>query len=222
MQDIVTGKIVDMEPDGSVHIVASVPDIDRAVNRKYSTVLIGFNDGRRISAKQRAKAHCLIAEIADWMAELPALTKQIMKVEFKVNRLESLETKMFSLSNCDMNTASEFISYLVDFVVENDIPTRKPMYQLADDIGKYMYACLVNKRCCICGQAGQLHHCEGSRIGMGGDRKEVHHLGRDVACLCWKHHDELHRMAETEFMDKYHIYPIQADKVICKKYKLKE
>lgn len=222
MQEIVLGKIVDMNESGIVTITADVPNLDRAINRQYSTVLIGFNDGRKISAKQRAKAHCLIKEIAEWMAELPSLTKQIMKVEFKVNKLESLESKMFSLSDCDMNTASEFISYLVDFIVENGIPTTEPMYKLADDIGKYMYACLMNKRCCICGDVGQLHHCEGSRVGMGHDRNQVHHLGRDVACLCWKHHDELHRMAEKDFMEKYHIHPIQADKAICKKHKLKE
>ena len=73
-QDLVLGQIVDFGERGDVMIRAAVPSLDRAVTRKYSKVLIAFQDGRRISPEQRAKAYALIKEIADWVGDAPAET----------------------------------------------------------------------------------------------------------------------------------------------------
>ena len=222
-QELVLGQIMDLREDGSVIIRAAVPRLDRAINRRYSKVLIAFQDSRRISPEQRKKAYALIHEIADWIGDRPADVKQIMKLEFRLHRMEGMAQRAFSLSNVDMNTAADFITYLIDFMIENHVPSSVPLYTLADDIDRYVYSCLVNKQCCVCGECNaDLHHCEGSRVGMGNDRNEVHHLGRYVMPLCRKHHAEIHTAPERAFWEKYHLVPVKADKVICRKYKLRE
>ena len=144
-----------------------------------------------------------------------------MKWEFMLNRMESQERKLFSLSDCDMTTAREFISYLIEFIIKNDIPTNVPLLEQAEDIGRYIYACLVNKKCCVCGKHADVHHCEGYKIGAGNNRNEVHHLGRKVLPLCREHHQSCHN-DEKYFIEKYHLQPVKLDKALCKKLKLKE
>ena len=48
MQEIVQGKILEIHDDGGVVIGAVKKTLERAVVRKYTTVEIGFCDGRVI------------------------------------------------------------------------------------------------------------------------------------------------------------------------------
>lgn len=73
------------------------------------------------------------------------ICKRLMKAEFVVKRMQSLNKEIFSLSNCDMTTAKEFITYLIDFIIEYDIPTKQPLSKLCEDINKYIYMCLLHK-----------------------------------------------------------------------------
>jgi hypothetical protein len=136
--------------------------------------------------------------------------------------MEAQERRLFSLSNVDESTAREFINYLIDFIIKNDIPTAVPLLENCEDIAKYIYACAANRKCCVCGKPADIHHCEGSRIGMGNDRNEVHHLGREVLPLCRVHHDAVHQHGEAAFIEKYHLQPIKLDEALCKKLKLKK
>lgn len=221
-QDIVLGQITYLREDGTAVIQAAVPSFARALNRQYDKVLVAFRDSRRISPEQRAKAHALIREIADWMGDRPESAKKLLKLDFITERMAAIERRMFSLADVDMATACDFIAYLVDFVIDNDVPTQRPLYELADDIGRYIYACIMSKKCCVCGRASDLHHCTGSKIGMGGNRETAHHLGRLVLPLCREHHTIIHQESEREFWDKYHLVPVKVDRAICRKYKLKE
>jgi hypothetical protein len=166
----------------------------------------------------------LIGEIAEFVdgfrnAETIEETKNLMKWQFIMERLESQERKLFSLANCDMTLARNFIDYLISFIIKNDIPSSVSLLDNCEDIGAYIYACLVNKKCCICGQAADLHHVD--RVGMGADRNEVHHLGRECLPLCREHHTICHN-DEKAFISKYHLEPVKADEKICKIYKLKK
>ena len=108
--EIIHGKIIDITPEGLL-IKAPYTNIDRACFRKYSMVDIGLNDGRYISNEQRKKAYALMKEIAEWSGYLPEYVKRLMKTEFVVKRMQSLNKEIFSLSSCDMTTAKEFITY---------------------------------------------------------------------------------------------------------------
>jgi hypothetical protein len=144
----------------------------------------------------------------------------MMKFDFVLKMMESQERKMFSLANCDVSTAREFITYLIDFIIKNDIPSSISLLDNCEDISKYIYACLANRKCCICGQHADVHHVTGSKIGAGNDRDEVHHLGREVLPLCREHHEICHN-DEKSFIEKYHLEPIELTAELCKKLHLK-
>ena len=220
MQEIIQGKIETMDDNGGIVITAIVPSVMRALVRKYKKVEIGLCDGRSISPEQRKKIYALLAEISDYVGDDTESTKRTMKMDFVMNRMQAMQRKMFSLSDVDMNTASEFISYLVEFILEHDIPCQdNKLSDLCDDIGKYVYACLMNKKCAVCGSHADLHHID--TVGMGNDRQEVHHLGRLVMPLCREHHTTIHTIGVDSFMKKYHLQAVNADEAICKKYKLR-
>ena len=142
------------------------------------------------------------------------------EVEFIVNRLEGMEKELFSLSDCDMTTAREFITYLIEFIVLHEIPTKKPLAEQCEDIQRFVYFCLMNKRCCITHRrAGlELHHVDA--VGIGRNRKEITHIGMRALPLGAQLHGEAHKIGNTEFMDKYHLEPVAITEEIAKVYKL--
>ena len=223
--EIIHGKIADIDSSGKLTISAQYGNIDRAILRRYSTVEIGLPDGRVITPDQRRKAYALMNEIAEWMGELPEYVKRLMKIEFIATRLQSLHKQIFSLSDCDVTTAREFISFLIDFIVAHEIPCKTPLYELCEDIDKYVYACLMKKACCICGKKASLHHHE-DRVGMGRNREEILHIGMRVLPLCDGvngHHGEAHTLGVKTFNEKYHLNGgIALTAEIGKKYGLKK
>jgi hypothetical protein len=226
IHDHAVGYIKEVNEKGEIVILARLPNLERAIDRQYNEVEIIFQDGRKISPEQRRKVFALIGEIAEFVdgfrnAETIEETKNLMKWQFIMERLESQERKLFSLANCDMTLARNFIDYLISFIIKNDIPSSVSLLDNCEDIGAYIYACLVNKKCCICGQAADLHHVEGSRIGQGNDRNEVHHLGRECLPLCRVHHGEAHQ-GEADFISRYHLEPVKIDDKICRVYRLKK
>ena len=226
IQEHVVGFIVDLLKDGTAVIKAKIPNIEQALRRGFLKVEIILWDGRRISPEQRRKCYALLGEIAEYTdgirtAETVDEQKRLLKMKFMLKRMEATERRMFSLADCDMSTAREFITYLIDFIIANDIPTRVPLIDNCDDIAAYMYACTMHRKCAVCGKAADIHHCEGSRIGAGVDREKVHQLGREVLPLCRVHHTELHAMPESEFMKKYHLQKVKLDEPLCKRLKLR-
>lgn len=226
IQEHILGEIQDVREDGTAVITAGLPDLDRALLRQYKKVEIILPDGRRISPEQRRKAYALIGEITEYVdgirnADTIEEQKGLLKMEFMLRRMEATERRMFSLADCDVSTAREFITYLIDFIIANDIPTRVPLIDNCDDIAAYMYACTMHRKCAVCGKAADIHHCEGSRIGAGVDRTKVHQLGREVLPLCRVHHTECHS-DETGFIKKYHLQKVKIDEALCKRLKFKK
>ena len=204
-------------------IKSAVPDIERAILRKYNDVDVGFNDGRRISNIQRRKCFSIIGEIAEYVEGYRTVqtiedTKEMLKMEFVFHRLQAMERKMFSLSDVSMSTASEFIDFLIQFCVKNDIPMKISPLEYCEDISKYVYACMINKRCCICGKPADLHHVQS--VGSQGYRDKINHIGLEALPLCREHHISLHSMGNKEFMKQYHLEPIKIDAKIAKIFKL--
>jgi len=127
---------------------------------------------------------------------------------------------MFSLSDAPMSIVAAFQSWLARFIVRNDVPTNKPMLEYVDDVQDYVYACLVNKKCPICGKKADIHHV--TAVGMGRDRTEIIHEGMEVMPLCREHHQEFHTIGKADFFKKWHLQGgIECDKTICRIYGLK-
>lgn len=68
-----------------------------------------------------------------------------------------------------------YIDFLIDFILEHNIGTKCNLSEMAGDIEKYIYSCLMHKRCCVCGKKADLHHVD--RVGMGRNRDEIIHEG---------------------------------------------
>lgn len=226
IQEHAEGEIKDILEDGTAVIHAALPDLDRALLRDYGKVEIILPDGRRISPEQRRKVYALIGEVAEYVdgirnAGTIESAKKTLKMEFLLSRMEGMERRLFSLATCDVTTAREFINFLVDFIVENDIPTRIPLIENCEDIERYVYACLMSKKCAVCGRHADLHHCDGGVIGMGGNREKVNHIGRPALPLCREHHTEIHAVGQEDFLKRYIIEPVRIDERIAKVYRLK-
>ena len=204
------GSIIEVTEKGT-HIMCPLSCIG-----KDTRVEVIFYDGRSISAEQRKKAYALIRDISLWSGYLPEETKEIMKYFY----MSSSGIKYFSLSDCSVDVACGFIDYLIEFCLTHDISCQDSLLSLSEDIKRYLYLCLIHKKCCICGKATQLHHVD--TVGMGYDRREIVHIGKRAEALCYIHHKECHDKGQVDFDKKYHVFGIEVDKVIAGKYRLRK
>ena len=219
--EIIAGKIVDVQP-GYITIQASYDNIDRLLTRQYDEVQVGLTDGRKITPEQRRKAFALVGEIAAWSGYDTDEAHLTLKHQFIQQHLEQLQKELFSLSDCDITTAKEYISYLIEFCLTFDVPTKQPLVDLCDDIERYVYGCLIHKKCCVCGKKAELHHVD--RVGMGNNRNEIVHEGRRCLPLCGGvggHHTEIDHLGDAAFCDRYHVRPVMIDARIAKVHRLR-
>lgn len=208
------------EKSGELLIRAPYSDWVTMTNRQYAECLVQPIDSRPLSDKQRRTCYALIGAISEYTGMGKDSTKEYMKLKFMTEELEQTTDKIFSLSNAPMSLVCAFQRFLVQFILEWDIPTDFSLLDMVDDVSDYIYGCLVNKKCVVCGRPADLHHVE--RVGMGRNREEIIHEGLEVLPLCREHHTEAHTMPDKDFFSKYHLPGgIVADKTICRIYGLK-
>jgi len=204
-----------MESPQGVVVYTTRPPVDNLSNE----VLVYWQDSRGRTLEQIRKAWALMGEIAEYQGQGKDDVYREQSTAFSLKHLEILQGELFHLSTATVSTARAFINLLIEIILEYGIPTKEPLYGLCDDIERYVYACLMNKKCAVCGRKTELHHV--TKIGMGRNRREIDHIGMLALPLCRDHHDEAHRIGETAFQEKYHLVPIKIDQKIAKKYNLK-
>lgn len=208
------GTYYDTLPDGRVLIASPLPD-----GADIQEVRLLWQDQEEITADQRKKIFAICGEISQWSAHDPEYVRKNLTSDFLRANIERLQMSALSLAisgNCDKGTASLFITFLVEFCLENSVPTSRPLQEYADDLERYTYSALLHKRCLICGRKADLHHC--TQIGAGYNRNTKPQLGALVMPLCREHHSEWHTIGRTAFENKYHAVPVQMDKRIAGKY----
>lgn len=195
------------ETEQGTDLIVHIPSEQlRNTISKYSTgnkvdAEIRINDGRTITAEQRKKVFATIKDISLHTGDDPEFLRKYLLYDYCSKSGEI----PFSLSDCSITQAREYINHIIDFVLEQNIPLTSLGVDRTDDIDRYLYGCIKYKKCCICGKDGELHHCTGSRIGIGNNRKKTSNEGRELISLCRKHHTEIHTMPEGEFFKKYHV-----------------
>ena len=215
------GQIVDAD---AKYLTIRVPYTPEYVRQDMKKAVVFLQDGRKHSIDQHGKVWALIGEIALWAgykARESSEVNALLKADFLQKRFDSLSAaaiKAFSMSDVDVSTASLYIQWLVDFVLENNIPTKRPVTELCEDVQAAVYSAAVHKRCIVCGKRADLHHVD--RVGMGGDRHDMCHIGMRALPLCREHHQEAHQHGDAALMDKYHLEPIVIDESIAKIYRL--
>lgn len=213
------GKVTDISPDGVATVKVQVP-LGQFLHREVKEVYVEMIDSRPLSDKQRRMCYSLLHAIADWSGADEEEVKTSFKLEFWAERAETLADKIFSLSTAPMSLVAEFQRFLIAFILAHDVPTKFPLREYVDDIEEYTYLCLAKKRCAVCGRPADLHHIDA--IGMGHDRDEAVHEGREVMSLCRTHHTEIHTIGYKEFMAKYHLNGgVPCDRTIMKIYRLR-
>ena len=218
--NVLDGKVTAFnENTSTATVTVKVDNLGEFLRQSPREARVLLVDRRAITAEQRKKIYALIGEIGEWVGEYPETLKRQLKLDFRLKRLERM-CDDFSLADCPEALASEFIDYLVEFIVENGVPTKVPILELCDDIEKAIYACLKHKRCVVCGAKAQLHHVD--RIGMGNNRNKVEHIGRKALPLCAEHHAEVDILGDNAFLEKYHLTNgVEITEEIAKVYKLK-
>lgn len=216
---MIKGKIVSVNEDGTAVIVASI-NTTEFIRKNIKECYVDYIDSRPLSDKQRRFCYSLINAISEWSGSSVQDIKEAFKLEFWADKVDTLADKIFSLSNAPMSLVAEFQKFLIVFVLENDVPTKFTLIDYVDDIDHYVYMCLIHKKCAICGKRADLHHID--TIGMGNDRAEVQHEGREALSLCREHHTEMHTIGQQAFYEKYHLNGgVKIDKTICKIYGLR-
>lgn len=171
--------------------------------KKIRDVMLYMEDGRSITALQRKKIYATLRDISDFTGYLPEEIKELMKYQHIVKTGSSY----FSLSDCTVELAREFINTLIDFCLEYGIMTTDGLWERTDDIGTYLWQCLHYGKCAVCGQKGEVHHWDA--IGMGNDRRQYDDSENRKVCLCRLHHTIAHQKGRIAFERDYHVYGIR-------------
>lgn len=170
---------------------------------KQTLVEIQVTDDREISSKQRKFIYALFRDISNWTGDLPEYIKQMFKMRFE--QFKDLDE--FSLRDVEKSVAAGFITFMLDFVAEHDVPLSfKPLDALEpDEIKHWEYKALIEGFDVIDGSRPvELAHGEHA-VGMGRDRNAISNVGNTVFSLSHTHHMELHHIGLPEFKRKYHI-----------------
>lgn len=166
-------------------------------------VEVRINDGRTITNQQRAKIFATIKDISIYTGDHPEDLRAFLLYDYCIATGEL----PFSLSNCSISKAREFITFIIDFILKENIPLSDAALSRTDDIDKYLWGCIKYKRCCLCGRDGETHHYDA--IGMGNDRTTLDDSLKRKIQLCRCHHNLAHNMGRDSFSKKFKVYGIK-------------
>lgn len=208
------------ETEEGTEVLLEIPDtfiedkIRKVASGSSVNTEIIFDDKRRINSEQLKKIWATINDIADYQGWLSAEELKVILVEMFC---QEKNIPIFSLSRRKENSASiliarDFITYLIDFCIEWEIPLLDLAVNRTEDIDKYIYRCLITRTCVITGEKGaDIHHVTGSRIGMGRNRYKIDHSNLEIIPLSRKWHNKVHAEGEYEIFKRYKVYAIKLD-----------
>lgn len=198
------------ETDRGTELIIEIGDFikEKLLRQKINHAEVRLDDGRTITNEQRKKLYATIKDIAIWQGEIPEYTKEVLKFMYSGETGE----EYFSLSNCSMSTARDFISYVLEFAMAWGVELKDLGVNRTDDINRYLFTCIKYRTCAITGKPNaEIHHVEGSRIGMGRNRKEVDHSKLELIALSSEYHKLVHQEGEEELFEKYKVFGIKVD-----------
>lgn len=183
----------------------NIGKISKYANGHQVSVSVEIEDGRRISPDQRKKTYALIHDVCDYLG----YPDDAMESWFKYQFIQHKGTEWFSLSDCSMSLATSYLTFILDFCFEEDIPFRTKTWDMIPTDYHLTLQCLKHRKCVICGKRAQFAHV--NAVGMGVNRNKVDHTKRFVMPLCVNHHTEQHNKGINSFINYYHIKPVKPD-----------
>ncbi|MEY2374574.1 putative HNHc nuclease [Lentilactobacillus buchneri] len=172
-------------------------------DNKEPTIQIDIDDGRHISPDQRKKIFAMLRDMAMYIGYDIRDMEQWMKYFYYAKT----GAESFSMSDCSMDQANKFLTFILDFCFENGIPFKTKTWDSIPDTYPKAIQCLRHRQCVIC---GKLHSDIDHFTPVGNrSRQLVDHRKLYFECLCREHHMERHRIGAKSFIEKYHIRPIK-------------
>lgn len=191
--------------DGTYNVIienVSIPDknMEMLQHGLGTEANLEFTDPDKISSKQRKLIFALLRDIEDYTGDPVEYRRHILTLEFMAYK----DIESFSLSNCTMEYAKEFIELILAFVFRNDIPINFETSDLMKEDKAFLYYATIQRLCVICGKTNaQLSHHY--HIGRGMNRNTMDHYGYEVLALCHSHHSEQHNIGIRTFDRKYQL-----------------
>ncbi|MFT9031167.1 MAG: putative HNHc nuclease [Leuconostoc pseudomesenteroides] len=220
-------KLNKVDPNkGLITLQLSTDDIHMLekyhANGQQQVVSLIASDENGVSAQQRKFAFALLhdilwSQVGGYWIETPETVKQHFYAMYEY--YNSLDFGEFSLSAAKgtKTDTNQFINMLLDYAAIHDISLSvKPLNELEpQEIARWEYRCLLDKRCVICGKShADLAHAD-SVGAHGGNRQKINHLGLRAMSLCREYHQEQHKIGIQSFMNKYHLNGINIDEKIA-------
>lgn len=181
--------------------------ISQLANEKQPSVAIEIGDGRKISPDQRRKIWALLGDYADYTGYDPLE----MEAWTKAFYMAYTGSDYFSMSNCSMSKASNYLKYVIDFGFEHDLPWQTKHMDSIPDSYPLVMKCLSHRRCVICGKPADIDH--EPPIGSGRNRHHIDNRKFKFMPLCRNHHVIRHQKGIDWFMDFYKVKPVKLDEV---------
>ncbi len=199
-----TARIIEEDDEQQmVTIKIQIPGISKKdIERNGSNIGVWLSDNRTITGLQRNKIYALCRAISKFSGHSVEEIKEQMKEMFICEE----DIDEFSLANCPLKTASDFMDYLIDFCFRENVPIEDATVIKDFNMHQYLKLCITYKKCCVCGCKADIHHVD--TIGMGNNRRKIDDSKKRKMALCRKHHTESHTIGQTEFNEKYHVYGI--------------
>ena len=200
---------LDVDDDSAVKHIITLSD------GHQPTFEVNIHDTRQITPEQRKFTFAVVRDIAKWSGHFPEEVRQYAKFEF-----EEITGLNISLSDCSKEEATAFIDYLLKFVLTNNVPMPNGITILDENLSYYLYLCLINRTCAVCGkQPADIDHFN-EAVGMGRDRRHIDHSQMTFCALCRLHHQERHELGARLFTDKYHVEGIRLNDEKRKKLRI--
>lgn len=170
---------------------------------------------KKMSAAQNGLIHVLFKQYGEEKGYTMVEMKEIMKSEFA----RAYDIFNFETSKCDMQTANEFIAFMIEHAIDNDVnlyilnkkeKTTRHILEIDFITQRYVIACLKKKMCAICGKVHdeyntvELHHWKSVASAVGTYDNDDG-LSTPFMSLCTFHHSEFHNTGIESFKNKYHI-----------------
>src|SRR5699024_2935111 len=145
---------------------------------------------------------------------LPISPEQAADSYFRYNFMQEQgldEYPSLARNRMKKTVATELITWLIEFMIQNEIPFRKQQFYLTADTSRMLFALTMKRICWVCGKKhSHLHHYDA--VQRGHDRTKIDHTKHRFMMLCADHHQEIHNLGNKAFCEKYILSPIKLDK----------
>ena len=200
------------------------PGLKQQIEERLNHYPIKVIPVKRLSKAQNGLIHVLLKQFGEELGWTMQDMKEYQKEQFALSR----DLEKFSTANCDMEMANDFIAFIIEQTLENEINLYvlnkhdnryKSILKVDKTTERYVIACLRAKTCAICGRKGaDLHHWNTIASAVGTYENDDG-LKTPFMSLCAKHHQEFHATGKETFKNKYYIEGVWLNVELVKELK---